>query len=315
MSTVEIDSFLSTHMKKGSRFVPARLQAALALLERLRTNPGLDLGLHMTEEGQSGLESHESYGAAAHLRFGIDAINRTHGRRSSNIHSWGQPLLDLLQEFGFNAATEEEKSSMLTLFQESVVRGLREILEQGPLVANFRGRTAEFMIGELLDQAEVKGKTGDVAQYLVGAKLSMRFQREIPIHPANKGDRKALGDPNARLGDFEIENAVIEVAVGLPDDKHLQQVEMIAGRSELEVWLLTRLDRVEIWRGEVAKFIGADCKRVVVASVESFVGQNITEMGTFSSKGKVATMRQLFSIYNERWIKTLGAAGIRIECP
>ena len=105
-----------------------------------------------------------------------------------------------------------------------LAKPLRDIIEEEPLEARIEGRSAEAVIHDLLLQAEAKGKSGDVAQYLVGAKLALRFKREIPVHPANKSDRKSRSDKDAKLGDFVIENAVIEVAVGLPDEKHLEQI-------------------------------------------------------------------------------------------
>jgi len=175
-----------------------------------------------------------------------------------------------------------------------------------------RDRTAEAILTELLLAAEEKGKSGDVAQYLVGAKLALRFNRSVPVYPANKSDRTSRFDPAPRLGDFEIENAVIEVAVGLPDDKHLQQIAEIQDKSDAEVWLLTRADRAETWRRELNNIDGIDIKRVVVTAVESFVGQNITELALFSSKGKTEQLRALFDLYNTRWVATVGTPGIRI---
>ena len=52
----------------------------------------------------------------------------------------------------------------------------------------------------MLRAAEEKGKSGDVAQYLVGAKLALRFNLEIPVYPANKSDRdQKLDDARGRL--------------------------------------------------------------------------------------------------------------------
>ena len=151
-----------------------------------------------------------------------------------------------------------------------------------------------------------------MAQYLVGAKLQLRLKREIEVMPANKGDRKSRADLKARTGDFEIENATIEVAVGLPDDKHLAQVAEALEDSDVEVWLLTRHDRVATWSNELEAFEGIDMKRVVVTSVEAFVGQNISELGAFSFKGKASHLQELFDLYNERWVAKVGTPGIRI---
>jgi hypothetical protein len=49
----ELDEFVAKQMKKGRILVPARLQAALALLEKLRTNPSLELADHLASKGSS----------------------------------------------------------------------------------------------------------------------------------------------------------------------------------------------------------------------------------------------------------------------
>lgn len=311
MIRIDLDDFSDEHLRKGGRFIPARVQAAMALLERLRERPTLDLTAHK-KHGSSGLESHEKYGDQVHARLNLERINKNHGRRSSSIGDWGQELLDLLEEAGFAAASSTKQGRIIDAVQETLGTILRSILEQEPLEARVKGRSAEAVIRDILKQAEAKGKTGDVAQYLVGAKLMLRLKREIPVVGSNRGDRRARGDEDARTGDFEIENATIEVAIGVPDDKHLAQVAQALEDTDVEVWLLTRHDRVPTWKNELEEYEGVDMRRVVVTSVESFVGQNISELGDFSLKGKAAQLQQLFKLYNDRWVAQVGLPGIRI---
>jgi len=305
-------AFLDAHAKKGDRFVPGRLQAALALLERLRQHPSLSLSDHLSQSGSAGLQGHETYGDKALERLYLQPINKNHGRRSSNLPGWGQELLDAVATMGFAGATAEVRAHIIDEAQQIFAAPLRAIIEENPLEVRLRDRTAEAIVSEILSAAEEKGKSGDVAQYLVGAKLALRLNRPIPVYPANKSDRTSHFDPAPRLGDFEIENAVIEVAVGLPDDKHLQQIAKIQDKSEAEIWLLTRADRVETWQRELKNTQDVEIKRVVVTSVEAFVGQNITELGQFSAKGKIDQLRALFDLYNTLWIAKVGTPGIRI---
>lgn len=304
--------FITLHMRKAKRLVPARLQSALALLEKLRDHPSLKLEDHLAARGSSGLQSHETFGDRAHQRFELEPVNRNHGRRSSNLQDWGKSLLDILGGAGFSDLAPGPRGKLIEDAQRAIVGALRGILDQEPLEARVKGRSAEAAIGDLLRQAEGKGKIGEVAQYLVGAKLALRFERDIPVHPANKADRKSRGDQQARLGDFKIGNAVIEVAAGLPDEKHLSQLVAALQDSDVEAWLLTRADRVETWRREVDGRRDIDGRRVVVASIESFVGQNISELGGFSASGKADRLRALFELYNERWVGAVGTPGIRI---
>ncbi|MCW2957025.1 MAG: hypothetical protein JWO69_1894, partial [Thermoleophilia bacterium] len=68
----------------------------------------------------------------------------------------------------------------------------------GPLQISLQGKTAEATISELLKQADNLHKVVDVAKHLVGAMLALRLQIEIPLHGANKGDRKSHFDKAAR---------------------------------------------------------------------------------------------------------------------
>jgi hypothetical protein len=307
----QLETFLTSHTKKAGKVVPARLQAGLVLLERLRDFPSLTLSDHRAQ-GSAGAISHETYGNRVHERMNLQPINKNHGRRSSNLPEWGQYLLDAIASAGFADASPKEREAIISKAQAELAKPLRAIIEQEPLEARIKGRSAEAIIHNLLLDAEQKGKSGEVAQYLVGAKLALRFKRDIPVHPANKSDRRSRSDVNAKLGDFEIENAVIEVAVGPVDQKHLQQMAEILEKSDKEVWLLTRSDRVNGWKNEVEDSDDIMSDKVVVTSVEAFVGQNITELAEFSIKGKATQFAALFELYNRQWVEKVGTPGIRI---
>jgi hypothetical protein len=277
MLKTKLDDLVNEHGKKGGVCVPARLQSMLALLESLRGLPTLELSDHLSGAGQS-LKGHEPLAASALKRLGLASLNKNSGRRSSNLHAWANPLLTIISDAGFSKASERKRLELLDDAQNQIGYHLRQLIEEGPLRIKTQGKTAEAVISDLLKQAEKKNKGGDVAQYLVGAKLTIRLQIDIPVHGANKGDRKSHADTSARLGDFEVGNTIIEIAIGKPDDKHLEQIEEIVDTTDREVWLLTREDRVAAWKNEIAQLLGKRVGRIVVASVESFVGQNITEL-------------------------------------
>ena len=309
---MDIEDFIRRHMHKHERLVAARLQAALALLEKVRETPSLVLVDHLASKGSSGLQSHETYGTRAHERLHIKPINKNHGRRSSSLQDWGQDLLDLLKTQGFEESHAKAREELIDGIQKHLGGILQGMGEQFPLTVRISGRSAEHVIGDLLKQADEKNKAGDVAQYLVGAKLKLRFDEEIPVRGANKGDRKSIGDSQARAGDFEIRDGVIEIAVGLPDDKHISQIADALDQSDAEVWLLTRADRVLTWKNELEKSDEIDDKRVVVTSVEAFIGQNVTELGKFSASERTAQLKALFKIYNEVWVRKVGNPAIMV---
>lgn len=307
------NSFIDEHLSKGALPVPARLQTALALLESLRENSSLMLADHLASAGSAGLIGHETLGKRAHERWNLQPLSRTHGRRSSHLPQWGQLLLDVLLADGFDPKNPAHTTALLDGAQKCIADRLRSLSESDPILVHVRNRSVPSIIGEVLRLAEVKGKSGDVAQYLVGAKLEARFGIELPLFPVNKADHTVRGSTESRRGDFEIGNSVIEVALGPPDDKHLEQIADAVESRETEFWLLTRSDRVPAWLNEVARREGLDKQRVVVTSVEKFVGQNISEMGRFETAATHEQLLKLFDYYNERWVKNLGTPGIRIQ--
>lgn len=305
-----ISEFMQSHMRKGKRYVPARLQAAIALTERLRECPSLDISDHK-RPNSSGLISHETYGDAAHNRLKLEILNKNHGRRSCDVGEWGPKLLDMFASHNFANISPDERARQLDAVQSALGAAIRVILESDPIFASIATGSAESVIRDIIRQADSKGKGGDVAQYLVGAKLMLRLNKEIPVLPANQGDRKSRIDSNARAGDFEVEDAIVEVAIGPPDNKHLQQVADALRRTAKQVWLLTRHEHVPKWKVGL-ELLSADLNRVVISSVEAFVGQNMTEMGEFSTKGISTQFERLFDLYNNRWIEAVGTPEIRI---
>ena len=111
MMALNLDGFMQKNMKQKGHFVAARLQTALALLEKLRDNPSLNLDDHLASKGSSGLVSHETFGDLAHKRLNLKLINKNHGRRSSSLQDWGQQLLDVLGAAEFNKISDARRGS------------------------------------------------------------------------------------------------------------------------------------------------------------------------------------------------------------
>ncbi|MCC5786734.1 MAG: DUF4928 family protein [Phycisphaerales bacterium] len=299
-------------MSDGERIVPARLQAALALLEKLRRDPVLELTEHMSGEGSSGLKSHETFGKAACDRFNIDPPNKTHGRRSSEIRSWGPRILDALRSTGFEAAAPPQRESMLDAAQTVVADHLRRYAESGPIAVRCRNRSVTAVVAEIIKQAEDKRKSGDVAQYLVGAKLEARFPGIDLKRAANCGDGTWAKDETASLGDFQIGTTVIEIAVGRPDEKHIDQIASIVSTDAFETWLIVRSDRRDAWIRELAD-AEVDMNRVSLLGINEFIGQNLGEMGRLDRSQAMAEFKKMIDAYNDEWVARFGSTLIRIN--
>ena len=185
------------------------------------------------------------------------------------------------------------------------------MIEQQPLEVCVQGCSAETVIHDVLDQAERRGHAEDLAQCLVGAKLEMRFNREVLAWPHSRSDSNFRSNGVTKPGHFEVGNAVIEVVMGLPDCDHIEHIGKALGNLDAEVWILTRDDHVMTWKNAVEKVCGPHSERVIVTTVERFVGQTITELAGFSTKRKVAQLESLFAQHNNR-AEQAGTPGIRI---
>lgn len=316
MNVAGFTSFIGGRLsQKKGKLVPARLQAALALLERLRTNPDLDLNKHLAKGGQS-LKSHEAHGDRAHERFRLEKINRNHGRRSSNIREWGADLLRLLRDEGFDRASPGARAALLDKMQALIAERIRALLDSEPLAVRVARRSARAVVLDLLEQAQKKGHAATVSQYLVGAKLLLKYPEKrdrIAVAGAYEGDRKSRDDERQRRGDFDLVTHVFEVTVGPPDDKHIEQMTRTLADPDVEFWLLVREDKLQSWNERVKKE-KVDLERVNVVAIEQFIGQNVAEMGlgTETKEGQVQQLNALIGVYNEEWASRFGS-GITIR--
>lgn len=299
-------TWLDQHMTQGRRNIPARLLTLLGLLERLRETPDLDIERHRAPSGAQLIE-HNGFVDAALARFGVRSPVQEKGRRANNLNAWSPALFDWLRTQGFSASAEDKRHEMITAAQSLAAERLVVINEDKPLVARYNKGTAVAVIADILDQAQAKKRAKDVAEYLVGAKLEIRFGHGV-VTPKN------VNTPNlGQLADFRIGNTAIEVTTHERADKaHLDQIAGILQNTQLHVWLLTRLKDREKWQNAVEAVFGTLTSRVVVGDVETFLGQNMSEMGQFRIDAVQAKLAELFERYDKVWLPPTGAGGIRI---
>jgi len=201
----------------------------------------------------------------------------------------------------------KRRDDFLTEVQSVAAKRLMAINDDKPLIARYSKGTAVNVISDILDQAQAKKRAKDVAEYLVGAKLQLRFGDHI-VKPKNV-NTPSLG----QLADFRVGNTAIEVTtVERADKSHLDQVAGILKDTGLQVWLLTRMKDREKWQNAVDAIFETQSARVVVADIETFVGQNISEIGVFKTEQVVAALVRLFDQYNNCWLPPAGSGGIKI---
>ncbi|MCX5670788.1 MAG: DUF4928 family protein [Planctomycetota bacterium] len=145
---------------------------------------------------------------------------------------------------------------------------------------------------------------------MVGAKLELRLGEGV-VQPKNV-NTPSLG----QLADFRIGGTAIEVTtVEHVDTAHLDQIGGILRNTGLQVWLLTRKRDREKWEKAMEASFREHLNRVAVADIETFVGQNISEIGSFEPQDTRVALAKLFGRYTEHWLPPVGAGGLRIVDP
>jgi hypothetical protein len=163
------------------------------------------------------------------------------------------------------------------------------------------------IIGDILRAAHERNLAGAIAQYLVGAKLALRYpDTEIENHSYTTADEQ-LGRP----GDFLVGDSVFHVAV-TPMPPLFEKCQKNV-RDGYRVILLTQRTRLE-----AAKQMGEQANlqnRLDVSSIEQFVGRNISEMGEFTRWGIQHELRNLLEMYNSRVEAVETNKAIMVEIP
>ena len=218
------------------------------------------------------------------------------GRTNLGLRGSIERLLEALTDSGFSELDYRSRASAIDEMQAFLVQEVRRWQCTQPLAPRLDpkydpARPIWYFVRDLLVIAMERGANGPVAEYLVGAKLQLRFpNREI----RNTSYSTADTQPGV-FGDFDIEDAVFHVTVSpMPAlfDKCKENL-----RDGKVVYIVTPF-------GDVAGTVLAARERktgpVVVASVEGFVSQNLDEMSEFKTDKSKSRLKELLGTYNKR---------------
>lgn len=156
------------------------------------------------------------------------------------------------------------------------------------------GKPVSAIVADILQAARVRAdqQTGIVAQHLVGAKLELRFPKlEVGRDKANAADLQT-----DRQGDFQLGNTAFHVTVA-PAAKLADRARENLRQGFRPVMLVPE-SSVQFAIGLFSsEGIGG---KVAVQSIETFVGTNIEEMGSFESSAIRSGVARLVRQYNDR---------------
>ena len=167
-------------------------------------------------------------------------------------------------------------------------------------------RTTSYLIGDILAASRASGKEGPVAQYLVGAKLQLRFP-EILI--SNESYSPAVEQTRSQ-GVFTVQDTVFYVIVAPMTAIYAKcAINLSEGKS---VCILIPARSVEGARLNADNMASG---RIDVAAIESFVGFNVNEIAMFGKGASAQALLNLLEIYNSRVSAVETDLSLMIEIP
>jgi len=275
--------------------LPARgsVAAALVVLERLKSNFVLDLDAHRAA-GKGQIQGLTPSAVKRVLeRLGEKRPFLAEGGRTNRGGPGAiESMLACLRSLQLETIDEAARNAVLDQFQEFLVEKVRDYHSRKRLTLVYDpSRTTWSAVHDLLHEAADAGKAGAVAQYLLGAKLQVRF-REMAV---SNDSYSAADVQTGRLGDFQIGDTAFHVTVA-PNTGVFEKCKRNLDAGS-RAYLLVPDDSV-IGARQIAEQTAPG--RIAVESIESFVANNIEELSTFAKGELVSGFRRLLETYNRR---------------
>lgn len=216
-------------------------------------------------------------------------------------------MLKALQPLKLDLRPKMIRNTVLVEMQRFIVEKIKEYHGRKRLEFCFDASSTTWTaVHELLSNAELSGKAGQVAQYLVGAKLQLRFP-DMPI----PNERYSAPDAQTvRLGDFEIGDTAFHVTVSPLQAVYEKCRRNISGGAR--VYLLVP-DKLVVGSRQLAESTVAG--KIAVESLESFIANNIEELSGFSKDRLIGGFRRLLDTYNQRVDAIETDKSLMIEIP
>jgi hypothetical protein len=298
---------LAAHKASGG---PARgtIAVALQVLDRLKENYSLNLEAHRAQ-GKAQIKGAGPANLARILAlFGETRLFLKEGGRTNRGGPGDiEPMLESLRAAGLEALPDSERVECITEMQKFLVDRIKEFHGRRRLELAFDPSKSTWQtICDLLLQAKENGKEGPVAQYLVGAKLQIRF----PDITVGNESSSTADDQLGRQGDFYIGDTAFHVTVA-PMAGVIEKCKRNIA-SGLRCYLLVP-DRLLAGTRQFAE--SAIPNKIAVESIESFVSQNIEEISKFSKTELLSGLRKLLLKYNERVDSVETDKSMMIEMP
>jgi hypothetical protein len=217
-------------------------------------------------------------------------------------------LLTKMKVLNLDALPGDERNQVLQAMQAHIVANfVSAIFQVKQVKARYSPTASTFrLIEAIIENARKSGKAGPVCEYLVGAKLDLKYPRQI------RNKRYEVADaPGGYEGDFQYGNTVFHVTIS-PTTRLYEKAQVNTQRG-YRVLLVVPNDLLagvmQLAAPLADSGVGAD-------SVELFVGRNLDEMAEFAGGEKLKSgFRRLLDRYNERVAEVDPDKSMLIEIP
>jgi hypothetical protein len=300
---------LPTYKQNNGLPAQGTLAGALVVLDRLQSDYSLDMEAHTAEGGAQIIGLGRTRTSEILARFGetrpfLEEGGRTNRGTRRNIRT----LLEALAPLDLDALPQAERNAVLIEMQRwLVLEKVSEYFSRERVKFDFiPEQTAWQTVHDILTAAKMVGKEGQVAQYLVGAKLALRFP-DVGV----RNDLYSTSDAQSGLpGDFVLGSTVFHVTVS-PMPAHYDKCKANV-QMGYDVYLLVP-DRLMVGARQNAE--GILPGRISVQSLEAFVSQNLEELSCFARSGRTSGFRALLQTYNARVDAIEADKSLLIEIP
>jgi hypothetical protein len=284
------------------------IAGGLVLLENLRTNLSFDIDDHKAAGSDQLRNATPTNVRNILARFGeARVLSKEAGRTNRGLMRNLEPLLDALSESDMAQLALEDRPAAIDVMQLFLVDRARDVFNADVISFDYNSSaSSREIISKILQVARERQKAGDVAEYLVGAKLALRF----PTYDIRNSAASAADEQTDEQGDFQINDCIFHVTVA-PNQGHYHKCRQNLANG-LRVFMLVPDDRLVGTRQNAEQEIGDG---ISVESIESFVGQNIEELSEFAGDRVAQNIRRLLEKYNERVSQVETDLSLRIRLP
>ena len=284
------------------------IAGGLVLLENLRANLGFSIDDHKAARSDQLRNATPTNVGNILARFNeTRVLSREAGRTNRGLMTNLAPLLSALSASDLARLAPDDRTAAIDAMQSFLVERARDIFNADWISFEYSpGISSREIIGKILQAARERQKAGDVAEYLVGAKLALRF----PAYDIRNSAASAADEQTEEQGDFQINDCVFHVTVS-PNLGHYEKCKSNLANG-LRVFLLVPDDRLSGARQNAEQEMGDG---ISVESIQSFVSQNIEELSEFAGDKVAQNLKMLLERYNERVSQVETDLSLRIRIP